>query len=185
MLKRHKRLTGWLVVALLIAVFAAPSIAGWDNFGPWDTIVRLLSSDQTWTGTQTFDTVDINGGAIDATTIGGSTPAAGGFTSITSPYVTITYGATVDFDWALGNNQEVELAGDPTFTFSNIPDGAWLKVRIVQDGTGSRSVTWPGTAKWPGGVEPTLTTTGAAIDILSFVSDGTNLEAFGFAADIK
>ncbi len=156
------------ILIFLAALVIVPNInigpsrvnAEWSQTGAWDTIKQLLGVAHTWTAPQTF-------------------------TSTTSPYVTITYGATVDFDWDSGNNQQVELAGDPTFTFSNIPDGAWLKVRIVQDGTGSRTVTWPGTAKWPGGIEPTLTTTGAAIDILSFVSDGTNLEAFGFAADVK
>ena len=46
--------------------------------------------------TTTFGTVDINGGAIDGTVIGGSTPAAGSFTTISaSSNATITGNATV------------------------------------------------------------------------------------------
>ena len=36
-------------------------------------------------GQTSFSTVDINGGSIDNTTIGGSTSAAGTFTTVTSP----------------------------------------------------------------------------------------------------
>jgi len=46
--------------------------------------------------TTTFGTVDINGGAVDGTVIGGSTPAAGSFTTISaSSNATITGNATV------------------------------------------------------------------------------------------
>jgi hypothetical protein len=38
----------------------------------------------TFTGTVTIPTVDINGGTIDGTIIGGSTPAAASFTTFTS-----------------------------------------------------------------------------------------------------
>jgi len=40
---------------------------------------------------------------------------------------------------------------------------------MVQDGTGSRTVTWPGTVKWSGGTAPTLTTDGGGIDIASLL----------------
>ena len=45
--------------------------------------------------TTTFGTVDINGGAIDNTVIGGSTPAAGSFTTISSFSSTTTGNATI------------------------------------------------------------------------------------------
>ena len=46
--------------------------------------------------TTTFGTVDINGGAIDGTVIGGSSAAAGSFTTISaSSNATITGNATV------------------------------------------------------------------------------------------
>lgn len=55
------------------------------------TVVNISSS-----GLGTFSTVDINGGAIDATTIGASTPAAASFTTVsTSGQATL---ATVNVD---------------------------------------------------------------------------------------
>jgi hypothetical protein len=48
-------------------------------------------------------------------------------------------------------------------------------LHVLQDATGSRTLTWNTVFKWPAGVAPTLTTTANARDIFSFVSDGTNL----------
>ncbi len=48
-------------------------------------------------------------------------------------------------------------------------------LRITQDVTGSRTVTWNAIYKWSAGTAPVLSTAGSAIDILSFVYDGTNL----------
>ena len=46
----------------------------------------------TFTGTVTIPTADINGGAIDGTTIGGTTPAAATFTSVTATTADINGG---------------------------------------------------------------------------------------------
>jgi len=43
-----------------------------------------LAGDVTSTGTSSFTTIDVNGGAIDATVIGGTTAAAGSFTTLAS-----------------------------------------------------------------------------------------------------
>jgi hypothetical protein len=50
-----------------------------------------------------------------------------------------------------------------------------LMLKVVQDGSGSRTITsWPGTVRWPGGIAPTLTTTAGAIDIVTCYYDRTN-----------
>jgi len=49
-----------------------------------------LSGNVTSTGTSTFTTIDVNGGNIDATTIGATTPAAGTFSAITGDGTAIT-----------------------------------------------------------------------------------------------
>ena len=59
----------------------------WIN-GAWDTVIKFLAKAHTWTGVQTFSslvatTADINAGTVDAT-IGGTTPAAGAFTTVTA-----------------------------------------------------------------------------------------------------
>ena len=39
---------------------------------------------------------------------------------------------------------------------------------------GRRTVTWPAGTRWEGGLAPTLSTAGHAVDILAFISDGTH-----------
>jgi len=84
-------------------------------------------------------------------------------------------------DWTAGNKQKSTLTGNVTFTFSPEPSGPCnLILKLIQDATGSRTVTWPADVKWPGGTAPTLTTTASAIDIVSFYYDGTDF--YGQAA---
>lgn len=83
-------------------------------------------------------------------------------------------GTTDTIDWTAGPKHKSTLTDNVTFTFTD-PDGATNVILIlVQDGTGSRLVTWPSTVKWGGGSAPTLTTTANAVDIISFYFDGTN-----------
>jgi hypothetical protein len=62
---------------------------------------------------------------------------------------------------------------------TNKVDGATYILLITQ-GTGSNTLDWDATYKWPGGTKPTLTTGSAKSDIFTFVSNGTNL--FGVAS---
>ena len=64
----------------------------------FDNIVTAITTKAdlagpTFTGTSTFAGVDINGGAIDATVIGGATPAAGTFTNLVASTVDLNGGA--------------------------------------------------------------------------------------------
>lgn len=77
-------------------------------------------------------------------------------------------------DWTLSNKQKSTLTGNCTFTFTAPPGPCNLTLKLVQDATGSRLVTWPAAVKWSGGTPPTLTTTASRIDIISFYYDGTN-----------
>lgn len=86
---------------------------------------------------------------------------------------TLTDGATVAVDFDNSRVQKVTLAGNRTFTFANPLTGGSYIFIIVQDGTGSRTVTWP-TMKWPAAVAPTLSAGAAAIDIIGVLYDGTN-----------
>lgn len=97
-----------------------------------------------------------------------NTVAASG-TAQTLPDVTV---ATVHY---------ITLTGNCTFTFPAAEAGKSFTVVLVQDGTGSRTVTWPASVKWPGGTAPTLTTAASKRDVFSFLcpDDATFL---GFAA---
>ena len=77
-------------------------------------------------------------------------------------------------DWGASNKQKSTLTGNVTFTFTAPAGPCNLILKLVQDATGSRTVTWPASVKWSGGTAPTLTTTASRIDIISFYYDGTN-----------
>lgn len=77
--------------------------------------------------------------------------------------------SAVTFNLSQGNKHQVTLAGTVTISLSNVKVGQVFLVRLIQDGTGSRTVSWFSTIKWAGGSAPTLTTTAGKIDVLGFV----------------
>lgn len=92
-----------------------------------------------------------------------------GVKTSTQTLVTATDGATVTFDLSLGNVQTVTLGGNRTLALSNASVGQAFVLRLVQDGSGSRTVTWFSTIKWAYGVTPTLTTTASKTDVFGFI----------------
>ncbi len=88
--------------------------------------------------------------------------------------VTLTDGATVTLDASLGNFFTITLGGNRTFAaFTNGVPGQRLLLDVVQDGTGSRTITWNANVDWASNTAPTLTTTAAHRDLLEFVYDST------------
>lgn len=78
-------------------------------------------------------------------------------------------GATVTFDLSASNIHSVVLAGNRTLALSNVSVGQAFVIRLIQDGSGSRTVTWFGTIKWPNGNAPTLSTGVNKTDVLGFI----------------
>jgi hypothetical protein len=75
-------------------------------------------------------------------------------------------------------------AANCTVTFPAAGAGKSFILSLLQDTTGGRLVTWPASAKWSGGIAPTLTTTAQKQDILTFVCiDGVNWLGFFAAAN--
>ncbi len=69
----------------------------------------------------------------------------------------------------------LELTANCTLTAPTAGVGVWFDLDLLQDGTGSRTVTWFGSLKWPGGSAPTLTTAANKMDSFTFhCDDGTN-----------
>ena len=60
-----------------------------------------------------------------------------------------------------------------TFTMPSAVGGKSFILKLIQASSGMTTATFTG-VKWPGGTAPTITATASAVDILSFVSDGTN-----------
>jgi len=59
-----------------------------------------------------------------------------------------------------------------TFTMPTATAGKSFILKLTQAATGMTTATFT-SVKWPGGTAPTITATASAVDILSFVSDGT------------
>jgi hypothetical protein len=83
-------------------------------------------------------------------------------------------GAAKTIDWGNGNKQKITLTDNCDLTFTNPSGSSNLILKVIQDGTGSRTVTWDADVLWPSGTAPTLTTDADAIDIIAFYFDGTN-----------
>ena len=90
-------------------------------------------------------------------------------------------GANISWDFSQNQVAVVTLAGNRTLDApSNQVAGATYILIVKQDGTGNRTLNTSASAyKFPGGTEPTLSTGANAVDILSFVSDGSSM--FGVA----
>lgn len=79
----------------------------------------------------------------------------------------------ITISFANASAQKVTMTGNCTFTFTNPVTGGTYYLRLVQDGTGSRTYTWPAAVKWSGGTAPTGS--GAnKIDLVTFYWDGTS-----------
>jgi hypothetical protein len=86
-------------------------------------------------------------------------------------------GAAATISFLVAQKQKITLTANCTFTFT-APNGPGnFVLRLIQDGTGGRTVTWPAAVKWVGSAAPTLTTTAAAVDIVTIYYDGTNFNA--------
>jgi hypothetical protein len=93
-----------------------------------------------------------------------------------SPVQTLTDGATITWNMSSGSNATVTLGGNRTLAITGITAGTYGTLKVVQDATGSRTITLPAGSKVIGGGAGavTLTTAASAIDILTFFYDGTN-----------
>ncbi len=98
---------------------------------------------------------------------------------------TLTDAVTIALDWNNSNVQYVVLGGNRTFTFAHPKDGALYTLIIKQDGSGSRTLTWPATIAWGGGSAPTLTITADKVDVIQFVYDGTNTKYYDTAIKLN
>ena len=93
---------------------------------------------------------------------------------------TLTDEATITWDASSNQVCKVTLAGNRTMAApTNQVDGAFYHITVIQDGTGSRTITWNAVFKFPSDTAPTLTTTASEQDELTFRSNGTNMYLVG------
>lgn len=85
-------------------------------------------------------------------------------------------GTAKTIDWNNGNLQKVTLTGNVTFTFTAPAGPGTFQLRLLQDATGLRTITWPSAVKWPNGIAPTHPLVASTYGWAIFTYDGTNYD---------
>ena len=86
-------------------------------------------------------------------------------------------GTAIALNLSNGNVQKLTLTGNCTITLTSPATGAFrsLLLYVFQDGTGSRTITWPASVKWGTAGAPVLSTAASKMDkiLLDTVDGGT------------
>jgi hypothetical protein len=153
------------------------AVAGTDYMAPGSSI-----SGSAIVGNISGNAASITGSIIESQVTGLAASLAG-LVSATAPSVidvrscpvtADTYASTITVNFSASDFHSITLTGNPTLAFSNANVGQVVRIELVQDSTGSRTVIWP-TVRWSGGSAPTLTTTASKADLIAIVvrADGT------------
>jgi len=117
-----------------------------------------------------IESPDTTAGGITISTAGLITvAAASGSISAISVAASDT---TKTLDFATSNNFALTLANTSSCTLanpSNLAAGQTGSIFVVQDGTGSRLLTYGSSWEFAGGTAPTLTTAASAVDRIDYV----------------
>lgn len=98
----------------------------------------------------------------------------------------LTDAATVAVDLALANNFSLTIAGSRTLGIpTNQLAGQAGTIVIKQDATGSRTLAYSVNWKFPGGTAPALSTTGNAVDVLTYYVEDTGRITARLLNDVK
>jgi len=79
---------------------------------------------------------------------------------------TLVNAATQPIDWSTAGVFKITLGANTTFTYSNVTVGQQIVLQLTQDGTGSRTGTFPTGSVFVGGSK-TLTTAASGIDTVT------------------
>ena len=86
----------------------------------------------------------------------------------------LTDQATITWDASTQDVAKVTLAGNRTLgAASNATTGQFISLLIIQDGTGSRTLTWNAAYEFASDTAPTLTTTANLGDVFVFRYNGS------------
>ena len=154
------------------------------NVGSGKTLA--VAGTLTSTGSASFTTIDVNGGAIDGTPIGGSSASTASFTVATATtsakiaQVAITSSSNaVAWDAAAAANSYYATTENTTFSApSNAVEGAIISVEIAQGGT-PYTVAWNTIFEFAASTAPTVTATASKTDIFSFRYNGSVWQEVG------
>jgi len=108
----------------------------------------------------------------------------GGYSSFTRaaffPEATLTDASTIAWDVSTSSVAKVTLGGNRTLgAATNAQTGQFVSLLIIQDGTGSRTVTFNAAYEFTADTAPTLTTTAAKGDLFVFRYNGAKFLEVG------
>jgi len=88
---------------------------------------------------------------------------------------TLTDGATVSWDVSTDPIAKLTLGGNRTLSAPSnaVGSGQYISLLVIQDGTGSRTLTWNAAYEFTADTAPTLTTTASYGDLFTFRYNGT------------
>ncbi len=147
-----------------------PSSVSSNQLDIGDTLYGDIANHNIGIGTTSIDTkLEVNGLAMTNL-------------FVSKAFYSNTSATNVTIDWNNSNEQKITLAHNVTFAFTAPTNGVGtLSLMLTQDGTGSRTATWPASVKWPGGTAPTLSTAAGYVDVISCVYEAsTYLCQIGF-----
>ena len=99
---------------------------------------------------------------------------------------TLTDEATITWDASANQVTSVTLTNNRTLAAAtNQVDGGVYVLSVVQDGTGSRTLSFNSNYKFTQGSAPTLTTGANARDVIVFLSNGTNMFEIGRSLNVS
>ena len=138
---------------------------------------RLPLAGGTITGTVSAQSVYVSAlGANTSATLGKRIRVDG---AAIADIVSLTDGANISVDFNSGQNFAVQLAGNRTIDNpTNCVPGQTGSIFVIQDGTGSRTLSYGTNYKFPGGTAPTLSTGASACDRIDYITfTSTNIHA--------
>tara|TARA_Y100000114_G_scaffold97137_1_gene90449 strand:+ start:85 stop:645 length:561 start_codon:yes stop_codon:yes gene_type:complete len=93
--------------------------------------------------------------------------------------VSLTDAASIAIDFNAGQNFAVQLTDNRTLeNATNCVPGQTGSIFVIQDGTGSRTLSFGANYKFPGGTAPTLSTGASAADRIDYITfTSTNIHA--------
>ena len=135
------------------------------------TVIASDIADGNVTAAKLADTLDLSSKTVTLAATFAKTDAVQTFTSAQRVEIeTLTDGATITPDFANTNNFTVTLGGNRALANpTNLVAGQSGSIFIVQDGTGSRTLSWGSYWDFVDGTAPTLTTTASAVDRVDYV----------------
>lgn len=88
---------------------------------------------------------------------------------------TLTDGSTVAWDVSASPIAKLTLGGNRTLSAPTnaVGSGQYISLLVIQDGTGSRTLTWNAAYEFTADTAPTLTTTANYGDLFTFRYNGT------------